>query len=332
MSIEKLALDKRLEDIVAMRTVLHPRDWKDERQLMMKRWFDYRFLSPLQATLLFGELYIRGLRRYVRRHVDANLAETVSGIKEGAPANRAAWFTSLWRARQRTDEIFVPYDLLIDFSFDFSSRRKRRWSMLPNQLHASAKNEEAWWALFDEAVEDQLPVRMRRVGDMPVYRLENDKMLPPQRHFREIMIAEMRHENRSLADQITERVLAKRHLTIEEALGLAASASDRVETEARARSLFAGGSWEAAPLVNANPSDILPSCFGIAETMDVKSEPCASCPLASRCGEFAEMAIQETVRLSGYASPVLTADRARSRRNTAKSRSKGNTVTQVVAS
>lgn len=314
--MDKVKLNKRLEDIVRMRTILHPKDWKDESTLMMKRWFDYRFMSPMEATLLFGQHYVRGLRRYVRRHIDAELAEVVSGIKSGLPATRAGWFTSLWRARVRTDEIFVPYDLLIDFSFDFASRRKRRWTMLPNQLHASKKNGEAWWAVFDESVENQLPLRMRRVADMPHYRTENDLKLPPQEHFREIIMSEVRHENRAMSDQIAERVFAKRHLSLTQALDLVTPFTDRSATEERAKSSFDDGAWEAAPVVTLDQADLLPSCFGIAETFDAGRAPCRMCPLADRCNEMASEAIDITTRTAGSASPVLKAERERLRLNT----------------
>lgn len=320
--MDKVKLNKRLEDVVWMRMFLHPKDWKDESTLMMKRWFDYRFMSPVQATLLFGQHYVRGLRRYVRRHIDAELAEVVSGIKSGLPTTRAGWFTSLWRARARTDEIFVPYDLLIDFSFDFASRRKRRWTMLPNQLHASQKNGEAWWAVFEEFVEDQLPLRMRRVADMPHYRTENNLKLPPQEHFREIIISEIRHENRAMSDQIAERVFAKRHLTIAQALDLVTPTTERSATEERAKSSFDGGAWEAAPVVTLDQADLLPSCFGVAETIDTGRAPCSLCPLATRCREMAAEAIDITIRTAGSASPVLEADRERIRRNTQNCRSR----------
>lgn len=186
MLMDKVKLDKRIKDVVRMRTILHPNDWKKESQLMMTRWFDYRFMSPLEATLLFGRHYIAGLRRHVRKVYDVASADRVSGVKSGLPAGRAKWFTGLWRARVRTDEIFVPYDLLVDFAFDFSSRRRRFWNMLPHQLHPSERNAEAWWALFHERVEDVLPIRMKRVGEMPHYRIENDLGLPPQRHFRSL--------------------------------------------------------------------------------------------------------------------------------------------------
>ncbi|MBD8556850.1 hypothetical protein IFT84_20260 [Rhizobium sp. CFBP 8762] len=218
MPMDQAKLNKCIDEVVRMRSILHPKDWQDESQLMMTRWFDYRFMSPLDATLFFGRHYIAGLRNHMRKHFDAERAGEITGIKDGLPAARAAWFTGLWRARARTDAIFVPYDLLIDFSFSFSSRRKRFWNMLPQQLHASEKNADAWWALFHERVEDELPVRMKRVGETPHYRIENDLDLPPQRHFRNLLLSEMRHENRMLAEQIADRVLVKRHLNLGQAL------------------------------------------------------------------------------------------------------------------
>lgn len=320
--MNKEKLNKRLEDIVRMRTILHPKDWKDESQLMMQRWFDYRFMSPIEATMAFGQHYTAGLRRYVSRHIDVELAGKVTGVKSGVPAARAEWFTKLWRARVRTDAIFVPYDLLIDFSFDFASRRKRYWSMLPHQLHPSKKNGEAWRAVFDEKVEDLLPPRMSRVADMPHYRIENDDDLPPQRHFRSLMLSEMRHENRPLADQIADRVFIKRHLTLDQALSLAPANADRAEIGRRALVASEDRAWEARPVDRIDKADLLPSCFAIAETIDATRAPCDTCPLATSCRAASAEAIAITVRTTGSASPVLEADRKRIRANVERFRSK----------
>ncbi|WGM61308.1 MULTISPECIES: hypothetical protein [Agrobacterium] len=320
--MNKVKLDKRIMDVVRMRTVLHPRDWKDESQLMMKRWFDYRFMSPVEATMTFGQHYIAGLRRYVSRNFDVGLAETVSGTKNGVPAARASWFTALWRARARTDAIFVPYGLLVDFSFDFASRRKRFWTMLPSQLHASKRNGEAWWALFNERVEDVLPLRMKNIADMPHYRAENYLGLPPQVHFRELMISEMAHEHRPLVDKIVDRVFVKRHLPLEQALTLAAPDADLRELTQRANTAADDRAWEARPVVELDPSDLLPSCFAIAETIDVNRAPCDLCPLIASCRAAAVEAINITVKATGSASPVLDADRKRISINVANHRRK----------
>ncbi|MDR5012046.1 hypothetical protein RGK87_23730 [Agrobacterium fabacearum] len=322
--MDKAKLDKRIKDVVRMRTVLHPRDWKDESQLMMRRWFDYRFMSPVEATMIFGQHYIAGLRRYVSRNIDLGLAETVSGTKSGIPAARSSWFTALWRARARTDAIFVPYDLLVDFSFDFASRRKRFWTMLPSQLHASKRNGEAWWALFNERVEDVLPVRMKSVAEIPRYRAENYLGLPPQMHFRELMISEMRHEHRPLVDQIADRVFVKRHLPLEQALTLAPPDADLRELTQRANTVADDRAWEAKPVVKLDQTDLLPSCFAIAETIDASRAPCDVCPLVASCREAAVEAINITVAATGSASPILEADRKRISANVAKFRRKGD--------
>ena len=322
MPMDQVRLDKRIEDVVRMRTILHPKDWKDKSQLMMQRWFDYRFTSPLELTLLFGRHYIAGLRHHVRRHNDVELAERVSGIRNGLPPARAAWFTALWRARARTDAIFVPYDLLIGFAFDFSSRRKRFWNMRPHQLHASKKNGEAWWGAFDERVEDLLPLQMKRVAEMPHYRIENDLKLPPQRHFRSLMLSEMRHENRALADQIADRVLIKRHLSLGQALSLAPADVDHADLVQRATSIAEVRAVEAEQVVKLDRGDLLPSCFAIAETIDETRAPCDSCALAELCKKTAAEAVDITIRSAGSASPVLEADRKRSRLNAAACRGK----------
>lgn len=322
MLMDQAKLAKRIEDVVQMRTILHPKDWQDESQLMMTRWFDYRFMSTVEATMTFGDHYTAGLRRHVRTHIDRDLAETVSGIKSGVPTARAAWFTALWRARARTDAMFVPYDLLIDFSFDFSSRRKRYWTMLPHQLHASSKNAEAWRKVFDEAVEDLLPRRMRTMADMPHYRVENDLDLPAQRHFRDLMLSEMRNEHLMLDEQIADRVFIKRHLTLQQALSLAPADADRVEIERRAKAASEDRAWEVRPVVELDTSDLLPSCFAIAETINETRSPCDTCTLLAHCRKAAAEAIEITVRMTGEASPVLMADRERKRLNTKKCRDK----------
>lgn len=319
MSSDKKKLTKRLNDIVQMRMILHPKDWKNESRLMMSRWFDYRFRSPLELTLLFREIYTQNLRNHVRRHQDADLAHMVTGTRDGLPRTREKWFTALWHARQQTDAIFVPYDLLVNFSFDFSSRRKRRWNMLPHQLHPSPSNAEAWTAVFDEVVEDQLPLHMRRIADMPHYRLENDIGLPAQRQFREIMIEEMKHNHRRLDDQIAETVFAKRHLKLEEVLAVVPE-DERLETAERAKSSFDSGSWPEAPKQTLKKVDLLPSCFGIAETITPSAGPCCACPLLDKCQKFSQLAIDQTVKTAGSASPILELDRKRSRAYVARFR------------
>lgn len=316
MSFSDNNLARRMDEVVRMRMLLHPKDWRAESALMMVRWFDYRFTSPLSLTLSFGQIYREKLRAHIRRHEDVAKADTVSGVSTGLPGERADWFTALWRARQRADGFFLPYDVYIEFCFDFSSRRKRRWNMLPSQLHPSPANKEAWLECFERFYSDRVPHLIKRAGEVPVYRLENNLGLPAQIQFREIMLSEMALSSRRISDQIAERSLANRHVDLASALDQV-PAADRDEVSERATSSFKNGDWPEAPFLKLAPSQQLPSCFGIAESCDAEGSHCSNCPLAEKCSEFGRKAMDITARLTGFSSPVWEADKRRSAKNTA---------------
>ncbi len=313
------AISSRLDDLIKMRTLLHPREWKNEGTLMMQRWFDYRFTSPLSLTLQFGKIYQEKLRAHLRRHDDVAKAETVNGTKTYIPTEPAKWFTVLWKARQRADEFFLPYDAYIEFAFDFSSRRKRYWTMLPSQLHPSSKNNEAWLECYEEFYNDRAPPLIRGAGAIAQYRLENNLDLPAQIQFREIMLEVLMDSPRFMSDKIAERVHAKRHIDISSALELV-NEDDRGKVEKDALSSFNDGFWSAEPVTKLTAAELLPSCFGVFETINAEGSPCSSCPMAKQCQAFGRKAMSVTERLTGAASPVWENKKARNRKNTANSR------------
>ena len=166
---------------------------------------------------------------------------------------------------------------------------------------------------------------------MPHYRMENNLDLPPQKHFRALMLSEMRHENRMLAEQIADRVFVRRHLTLDQSLSIAAPDADRIEVEQRAKAIAEDRAWEVQPIEKLDEADLLPSCFAIAETIDESREPCDNCALASRCKQAAAEAIAITIRRKGSASPVLTENRERIRRNTMICRSNNKLKSPAVS-
>lgn len=315
MSTDEEILEKRLNDIVQIRKTLLPKVWKNENTLMMSRWFDYRFMSPLKLTILFGKLYTEHLRRHVRRHMDVSLAETVNGTKTGVPSERSKWFTALWLARQRADEFLLPYELYLEFCFDFSSRRQRKWTMLPNQLHPSPKNKDAWLGCFMEFFTERTPYEIRRAGDLPQYKVENNLNLPTQIHFRDMIVAEMNHNSRNIADQIADRVFLKRNLTMEAALEVV-PVKYRPEVESRAKCNYESDVWDEKPVIKLSKAEMLPSCFGISEAMSPFSSPCSDCPLANECLQFGVKANTTTERLTGSHSPAWIKEKARLAKNT----------------
>lgn len=50
-------LKSRTNDLLRAAENMHPEDWRVERDLSVSKWFDYRFLTPLEATLQFMEDY-----------------------------------------------------------------------------------------------------------------------------------------------------------------------------------------------------------------------------------------------------------------------------------
>lgn len=319
---------KRLDELTTARTLIPLHFLNLEPQLMMMKWFEYRFLSPMAATMLFAELYKEGLRSYLRTNIDYRLADTVKGVRTGIPSEPTRQFTQLWRARQRADELFVPYDLFIEFGFEFVSRRKRRWTPLPLQLHASERNEEAWWWKFLPFVEDRLPTRIRRLTQLPQYRLEHFQDLPPQRQFREIMASEIRYGTRPWADHIGETCLARRQLPLR--VGLALIDRDRRrDTLASIRRDL--GSWQFAPVENLDDEDLLPSCFGIGEAIDEPSAACSICPLSVRCTQFAASVIDETRHRTGAMSPLQIHARAKNAERVRRHRARKRAIAAETA-
>lgn len=314
-------LSSRLDDLVKMRTALLPNTWKRESALMMNRWFDYRFTSPISLTLQFGRIYQEKLRAHIRRHEDIGKASMVNGTKNYVPLEREEFFTSLWNARQRADEFFLPYEDYVDFCFEFSSRRKRYWNMKPGQLHPSAANKDAWLGCFDEFYADRMPSLIHRAGDISQYRLENDLNLPAQNAFREMILSVMQASGRHMADQIAERVYSKRHISISSALELVKE-DYRDDVAKNAMSLFNGGAWPAETETKLEAVNLLPSCFGVLETIDITAPPCSTCPMSTQCLKFGQQSLNATERLTGFSSPALHFERERNRKNTANHRTR----------
>jgi hypothetical protein len=320
MSANPIKAQRRIDELVTMRTLLHPKDLAIESELMMTKWFEYRFLSPLAATQLFAIKYRECLRRHVRKNLDVDLSTRVSGVSEKLPVERAGWFTQLWHARQRADRLMVPYDVLLEFAFDFAFARKRKWVPLPNQLFSTETNGEAWHGKFPDFIEDYLPLYISALA-LPQYRLEHDRQLPAQRDFRAFMLDEFKGSTKSYFDRIGKLVHAERYLAQDDCLALLPT-DDHPEILDRVRSEDAAGRWEHPPRLELDDEDFFLSCFGVRESLNVEADPCRRCPLLRQCSATADCVDATTTLKSGSTSPVAEKDKERNRRNVANSRAR----------
>lgn len=107
-----------------------------ELELFDKKWFDYRHLHPMDATLLFTEAYKREYALILETHgrEDFRKAPFRTGLKR-VPFIRLskANITSLWKARQKADELGVEYEYFISTMLSIAARRE--WTELPRPQH-----------------------------------------------------------------------------------------------------------------------------------------------------------------------------------------------------
>jgi hypothetical protein len=95
---------------------------------------------------------------------------------------------------------------------------------------------------------------------------------------------------------------------------------DREKIEKDALSSFTDGFWPVEPEEKLDAVNLLPSCFGVLESINAKASPCSNCPLAKQCQTFGQRAMKETERLTGFASPAWETEKKRNRANTANHR------------
>jgi len=178
------------------------RDWEDYDEFMVKvpsryqreeatlyrtKWFDYRFMHPAQATLVYARHYETIYRRTFKINIDRATSEYIRIIRDGsllnpprpahegasarviAAASKAAtaklsFITGMWRGRQFADAMGMPYDIYIDGALHHRLRYWRQsYLPRPTQLYHENKGEddmkqayfvtamEKWWNAKQQA-------------------------------------------------------------------------------------------------------------------------------------------------------------------------------------
>lgn len=313
----RIAEDLR-NDLINSRRLIMPEILAKERELIQKKWFAYRFMTPLAATKLFAELYTQGLKRYVRAHRDIEESKKVTGLSRSIFDSPSGSLTQLWQARQRADEMGLPYELLIEFSFLFAGRRKWKSSPRPIQLFGSDKSAVAWRLELDKFLEDRMPLWISRMEQMAHYRLENYRGLDAQNDFREYLTTYMRKVEKRWPLLIGNFCKKDRFLPLEDALNI-------VPEDQRER-VLKNVEWDLETgLLEPEPEEALPdiamvpSCFGLSAACDLTSPECVACPLAARCLRLGKVVDRSVAEIYGAASP-LQAERDRRRREKTRER------------
>ncbi|MER2269544.1 hypothetical protein [Methylobacterium oxalidis] len=76
------ALFERFHGPIRVAEFLEDSRLQEERQVSATKWFDYRFMSPIEATVTFYEIYRRLFREAWRKNFSGPDAE----LKRGGPS------------------------------------------------------------------------------------------------------------------------------------------------------------------------------------------------------------------------------------------------------
>lgn len=273
------------------------------RDLSSRKWFDYRFTSPLKSTMLFARLYQGGFREYIRRNVDSALAKNVTGISIRVPDNPNSAFTQLWKARQQADALGFPYELVIHFGFEFASRRTWKQPPRPMQLFSNRKTETTWWIELEKYLGEHLPPAVEALSTLQQYRLEHDRRLPAQEAFRSFMWDYLKSSTGSWSTKIGRQCIEKRQLPLQSVL-------DLIEPELRPgvvgdiRRDVELGLIQPEAKVDLPVIEFAPPCLGLRDAREAGSAECASCHLAAECAGIADIVAKRLMAKHGVLSPV----------------------------
>ncbi|MBX5070500.1 hypothetical protein HJB52_20680 [Rhizobium lentis] len=325
MSFYSKSSNQRLDDTVEAMRLVMPDVLEREREVADKKWFAYRFMTPLGATRHFATLYSKGFKAYMRFNRDRDEAELRQGLGSRIFQRPNGSLTELWRARQRADELGLPYELLIEFGFEFA--RKGGWKNAPRpmQLFGSADSDIAWPLEIEKFLNERLPHVIDRLTDLPQYRIENYRHLPVQDEFRFYVIDHVRASTKPWAFRLTGPCLEKRHLPLLLALKLAPKDQRwRIMTELRLEQeseLTIEAPREALPQIA-----LVPACFGLISAYAAAVSPCSSCPFSARCQAMGNAVAAAMIKRHGSVSTLKDerdqTRKAGQRRRTARWRAK----------
>lgn len=294
---------ERLADTILTLRVIMPKDLERESVLVDVKWFGYRFMSPLAATKHFAEVYREGVRRYTRTHGDIELSDRVSGLSLNVFAEPSGSLTELWRARQDCDELGLPYELLVDFGFEFAGRRKWKRTPRPCQLFGSKKSAAAWKIEFAKYLADRLPMALDRLSGLPQYRVESYRALAAQDQFRSHLLDHISDVNKPWGTAIGKQCIENRHLPLLSTMRLVPKRlRDGVMSEIRSDmsvGILEPVHRELVPLIA-----FAPACFGLPPAKVAPESGCTRCPMADQCVALIEVTSRRMQERYGSISPV----------------------------
>jgi hypothetical protein len=295
-----------------------------DRDLYATKWFDYRFLTPWQATEAFVEAYREQYRFKWRKHRDLHEAEQKEGVAKGGLFGSNRELTSFWGARQFADELGVPYKFFVDHAFEAVFRIGWKKFPRPNQLYGANVRGLIAGAVKD-AWKDYLSA-YPGFSELPQYKVRNLKNLPPQRAHVQWVIERIRDkhcDHRRIAKACFEDYVLPVSYAIRE-----------FGEEQVLRARREGAVGPPAALSPASPEltkvDHLPGCFGFLHAPDLQAPECQNCQI-NFCLRIEAQVRTGVATKCGSDDPVAARKRARGGERMRKLRAKKKATSAVLA-
>jgi hypothetical protein len=294
MTAERTKLKARIENNWICAQSMSRKDLEAERELHQSKWFDYRFISPMEATHHFRAEYSKIYQLKYANNTDTEEAETRTGVRAGPAFQCKTELTSFWRARQAADAVGLPYRLFIDVAFEQLIRGG--WQRFPhiNQLY-SAKNlrriyvaAAAHWEEYQETYFD------RSFSHLPEYRTESFHAFPAQTAHRAWVVDVLKTRRGAWA--VGNACFVARVLSPE----LALTVFDE-EIVARAREEVTEATPE--PSEPCGVPELLPSCLGLPGALSRTSPECVACPASDLCARVQAVTLSALKRATGSENP-----------------------------
>lgn len=318
MSLSLLGYGKRFEKLVES-VVRIPREYlQAESDLLLTKWPDYAFTSPLDLTRQFGCAYQKAFKRACAQHRDYREADKVVGIDWHKMVSTPGEFTKLWIARQDADRCGLRYEDYLHFTFEFALDRKRRRFPRPNQLRANAKTSEAWLSKFKVFAGDGISARPK---DLPQFRREHYQGLPAQHRFRELILELAKGAGRSWLQVMRERVVEKHQIPVETFAAVLAPDILR-EHISTLKGEKDKGLLVKQACTNIEPEALWQSCYGVPGAQQAGNHACVACPQAAGCRGLADRVLAEVMQRTGSDNPVRAAALRKNRERVKKCREK----------
>lgn len=216
------------DDIFAFTHIAKKGSLDFELGLFQTKWFDYRMMTPAEATrefirqyeVVYREVYAAMLDRERSQFVQPMTVEKVeSGLVEGV-AKAKRYLSSCWRARQVADAMGIPYKNFIRLTMDARLRNWKRNSLpQPSQLYTDYVVEKAL-SRWEEIQKSRL-----FLAEHPAYRNENYVGAAHQNDYHEWLLSQASQRQQEadlLADLIRsgalpyEKVMARISDTLKE--------------------------------------------------------------------------------------------------------------------